>query len=182
MQTYLEKGLEQHCDMIAYHEAGHAIVGNAHGIEILSISLEPKAFELHGEINLICHTQALGVTFGGDDIAALFRRKNRRRAEVQMTMDVAGCLAETMYCPERRMLDRSEFDISRARALAQRYAPKGRSDGERYLNVLIKRARRILQKRWDQVKRLATALQKRRVLSGDEMRILISKGSGKRAK
>lgn len=131
---------------IAHHEAGHAIVARALGLEILEVVID----ERHGGINRFPVDAAPDGWSSTDNAAVL----------------MAGTMAERAWCPAST-LEGNEDDESVLRTML---------DGDEPPDVIAARAtvERILAERAGEVEALAEALIKHRTLTGDQVEDLIA--------
>lgn len=142
---------------LAYHEAGHAVVGYALGLEIEQVTIVPS----HGSLGR-CRYQGWDEEEAAEDI------------ETALLVLLAGAGAEeiAMQAPSR------SADLSKARDLA---LAQGRSEAEadEQMDRVRSRVTGFLKHHWPVVKALAAVLRDQRELDGTEAIAVIRRASRK---
>jgi ATP-dependent Zn protease len=130
---------------IAYHEAGHAVIGHVLGCEVRMATIKPKYSSLG----------SADVQPGGAvDVAT-----------AHIKVDLAGPLAERLVSPH------SFFDlIHRGSQKDWRSAWKAAQRDEDVILGLIHETKALVQRHREAIARVAAALLERETLTGDDIR------------
>jgi ATP-dependent Zn protease len=134
---------------IAYHEAGHAVIGLMLGCEVRKATIRPRYSSL-----------------GSADV-----QPGSAEPGAQIKVDLAGPLAERLVSPH------SLFDlIHRGSRTDWLSAWKGARRDEEVILNLIHETKALVQENRDAIGRVATALLERETLTGDDIKSLVSGG------
>jgi Peptidase family M41 len=131
---------------LAYHEAGHAVVGYVLGLEIEQVTINPSETSL-GQ----CRYRGWDDEEAGADL------------DTQLLFILAGAVAEeiAMGAASRSADERKALGLARLRDDSEEEAAR-RAAGVRWLTA------RFLERHWPVVKALAMALRKHRDLDGPQ--------------
>jgi ATP-dependent Zn protease len=138
---------------IAFHEAGHAVVALALGCVVHGVAIAP-----------CCGEQRLG------ELRVSFS-KNKVRGATQATMvPLGGSIAQHAACPGSARGD--DIDLRIAFDAAAYLA----SNPRRFLDLMQRRTKKIIERHWREVEAVAAALQGRGKLTGEEIDALFREG------
>lgn len=149
--------------LIAYHEAGHAIAGRAMGLTIHEVSIVPDE-DTQGRCKLAGDFFDFGAT-------ARLSREDKRQFRALIIYALAGGIAENL-ASIHQCTDISAFDYQQAYECAMRLS----KNPDVYLAARKKETRNLLEMRWGEVQKVATALLKYDRISGDEIPAILAPG------
>ena len=162
-----EEGEEFGEDVIAYHEAGHAVMCHLTGCDMACVTVEPNPER--GNLGEVGHAAppryqiAFPSMVSPGDVRRFDRREEERALRANVRVILAGPLAEVMHTGET-FNERHLAEVSEARALAG----ARKRNPTRYLldqQVLCQNA---LKRSWRAVESLAAALMDRKTIDGGE--------------
>lgn len=156
----------------AYHEAGHAVVNEALGREVVCLSIDTERIG-HGVSGGRCVVNDLQPPTEDLDGEEL----QRRRFDT-ITIGVAGPLAQCSACGGE--IDRlgASADLKAARELTYSLTADDPQQGFPLLDCAIRRADGILKQHAQALNALAAALLERTELTGDEVREIMASHKG----
>jgi hypothetical protein len=159
----------------AYHEAAHAVIGHNVGLHVLNVSMdeahtisvriEPEPPHLlPGEAG---RRRAIMLISGGtaEVIAAGGRLAEKRFAASVMARWVAGQI--TGECPSLTL------DVQRAATFVLEATRNHGGTAERFAWEWCAQAERMVREQWAAIEAVATSIQSRGDVGGDEFRMLI---------
>ena len=131
-------------EIVAHHEAGHAVVALALSVTALHVSIEPRG----GSVGRVVHH---GLPAPDDDSAVF--------------ITLAGPFAQRRFAPE------SEWPTSDIALVDQIVARRGGTAAEtrKHLAALCEHAERIVDYFWDDITVAAKALLKHKTMTGAEI-------------
>lgn len=151
---------------VAYHEAGHAVIGRINGIRLKSISIEPHELSLGRVLskNLLANKSP-------DSVASF---ANRMRMEKEVQMILAGVVAERKF--ERNHSYRklnphsADNDYQSAINLISYFCGSDAATGA-YFRLLLEQTRLLVgdQDSWKAIKELAALLVTKKVVYAKEV-------------
>jgi ATP-dependent Zn protease len=143
---------------VAYHEAGHVVVGHRLGVELASVDILSDGQGGNG------HT-VFNVPRWFRPSATMDERR-RRYAEAVVTTFLAGPIAEARVAGFHN-LEGSGYDLDAvAREWLRLLEPPERYEAQ--LDELTAEAEKLVDENWPAIERLAQALLERRRLTGAE--------------
>jgi Peptidase family M41 len=161
---------------IAYHEAGHAVLGILMDRRRL-IRVEVRA-------RFLATNDTLGRVEWAPDRASFdhFGKRNREVIEARIMVVMAGPIAESVHRGRKRLLPLRESDLRAATQLGLFQCGgiglcvtgKDNIILQRYLEWLTERSRFAVRELWDQIDHVAKALIERRELSGRDVKLLLA--------
>jgi len=146
----------------AYHEAGHAVIGEALGVHMKTTSIVPgEGFDGQVRFRRVLRASDLDGSGNGD--------RTRLRIERQIMVSYAGEAAQRRHRPRsvRPHHYQSDYQII-ADLLRSLWAPGPSADA--FAKWLALRTAEMVALHWPQIKRVAAALMERGSLSGEEVR------------
>ena len=148
----------------AYHEAGHAVVARVGCVmPFREVSIVPD--EKEGSLG---HVRYWYPPFRGDNIYLEDDQRTRTKVEKIIMRALAGGVAEEMYTGQENREGASE-DLESAQAYAEALCHGYFPESEAHLQYLRARTKHILQRQWEQVEDLATALLERKRVKSKEV-------------
>ncbi len=138
---------------VAYHEAGHAVVGHGLGLDLVDVDVLGDNEGGHG------HTNFRRPDWYRPGVS--LDERHRRFAEVVVITFLAGTVAETRHASFRNP-NASGFDLE---AVAREWLRLLDSPDE---EALMQRAEALVDANWPAIERLAKALMNARRLPGPE--------------
>ena len=148
---------------IAYHEAGHVVVGLKLGFEVREVTIKPKS-------------RTLGNVQAQVGEASSNRCVDRDAADIKLCL--AGPLAEQLVSPDPfnvLIANGSGRDWRSARRTARQLNTRG--EAEVLIVMLALETAALVQQHRDAIGRVATALLEHETLTGDDINSLVN-GSG----
>ena len=153
---------------VAYHEAGHAVIGILVGLRISGVNIVKE--------------QECGFTTSGRTHFSFYHgdsARDRDDAERATTAVLAGEQAERLWCkqkPSRRVRSSRHTQFSSDRVRSEHYlrpfVPDS-ADRQRTIKRLKKAVRDLLAKHWSCVEAVAARLSERKALSEKEVEQLV---------
>ena len=144
-------------ESIAYHEAGHAVVGVLLGMPVERVTILPGRRQLHG-----------------------VRRRTKGAAILKVRRTVAGCrknaesslagpLVEERFLNAKSRQDVIDLDTLEALALAPK-CRRGNDAAYDWLADRAEKARRLIDKHWSMIGSVAACLLERKTLTHAELK------------
>jgi ATP-dependent Zn protease len=143
---------------IAYHEAGHVVIGLVLGFEVRKVTIKPKS-------------RTLGNVQAQVGEASSNRCVDRDAADIKFCL--AGPLAEQLVSPrpfDELIADGSGKDWRNVRRTARRLNTRG--EAEVVIVMLALETAALVQQHRDAIERVAAALLERETLMGDDIKRL----------
>ncbi len=147
-------------DIVAYHEAGHAVIHLLFGHPIDSVTIIREGDAVGGVVS--DQTGLNGISFGDDlEKQVVFERR--------IMAVLAGVIAQERYAPGSVSEENGETDRKLARAYLDVLEPATDEIRQAYSHLLELRTTALLDLHWVRVERVAKALLKKKTLTPVEL-------------
>jgi hypothetical protein len=148
---------------IACHESAHAVISISLGLPVDLLSLDPPQ---------CVYEDSTAGSYGGGEVAPALSDRQRWRAATIRAL--AGPVAEARFSGEsiRTCLARNASDRATAVGLASGLVDE-HADRDAVLRQLLQQTRRLVDRHWDAIVRVAWALERCKSLYGHEVARLV---------
>jgi hypothetical protein len=157
----------------AHHEAAHAVIAHYLGVRIKHVTIVAQA-DSRGHV---AHHSPLGRRLGVEGGQLVDSPRARERAEDEIMVCLAGPLASRKFGSRSwRATGSSDFEIERA--IFHQLAGEDVKYNALYSRLLWRRAELLVERRWKEIRTVASVLMEKSTISHDVLRATIGKALG----
>jgi hypothetical protein len=152
--------------VVAYHEAGHAVAAWSLGVGLRDITIVPRADALGSVKHARIFSKRVHEHL--ELLTSLRSFEGETGALRTAVISLAGIVAQRRYAPRSVPNANWDSDYAGANLMAERVCCGDEKEMQHWYRRAFRRTERLIEWRWPAVEALASALLKKRKLSGKE--------------